>query len=151
MAEGALGSGDADSAGYPLALVHQNGLLQIDPAPMWRALLGDLMAGVAPSTIALRFHNGLSQALLEAAQRLARPAAKAAPRFDTVALSGGSFQNRILFDRVASLLRAAGFTVLSHAEVPANDGGLALGQAAIGAAVLVTAGATAKERYQPCV
>jgi hydrogenase maturation protein HypF len=151
MADGALGSGDVDSAGYPLALVHQSGLLQLDPAPMWRALLGDLMAGVAPSTIALRFHNGLSQALAEAAQRLAWPAADAVARFDTVALSGGSFQNRILFERVASLLSAARFTVLSHAEVPANDGGLALGQAAIGAAVLVTASATANERYQPCV
>jgi hydrogenase maturation protein HypF len=58
-------------------------------------------------------------------------------RFTTVALSGGCFQNRILFEEVSRRLESEGFTVLSHAQVPANDGGLALGQAAIGAAHLI--------------
>jgi hydrogenase maturation protein HypF len=69
-------------------------------------------------------------------------------RFDTVALSGGCFQNRILFERVAVQLRAAGFVVLSHAEVPANDGGLSLGQAAIAAARLLQRGNN--QRAEPC-
>jgi hydrogenase maturation protein HypF len=54
-----------------------------------------------------------------------------------VALSGGVFQNRILFERVLAALESRGFTVLSHSRVPCSDGGLALGQAAIAAARLL--------------
>jgi hydrogenase maturation protein HypF len=50
-----------------------------------------------------------------------------------VALSGGVFQNRILAERVPRLLRDAGFRVLTHVHLPANDGCVALGQAAIAA------------------
>jgi hydrogenase maturation protein HypF len=51
-----------------------------------------------------------------------------------VALSGGVFQNRILQGRVSASLEAKRYCVLSHAHVPCNDGGLALGQATIAAA-----------------
>jgi hydrogenase maturation protein HypF len=46
-------------------------------------------------------------------------------------LSGGVWQNTTLFDKTFRLLRNAGFEVLTHQKVPANDGGLSLGQAAI--------------------
>jgi hydrogenase maturation protein HypF len=59
---------------------------------------------------------------------------------DTVALSGGCFQNAILADQVERGLAALSLTVLSHAAVPANDGGLALGQAAVAAARLIGGG-----------
>jgi len=49
-------------------------------------------------------------------------------------LSGGVFQNRILLEQVAGRLGAAGLRVLSHRQVPANDGGLSLGQAVVAAA-----------------
>jgi hydrogenase maturation protein HypF len=52
----------------------------------------------------------------------------------TVALSGGVFQNRLLHRQAATLLTAAGFTVLTHHRVPANDGGISLGQAVVAAA-----------------
>jgi hydrogenase maturation protein HypF len=57
----------------------------------------------------------------------------------TVALSGGVFQNRSLFERVCSELRARGLKVLTHRRVPTNDGGLALGQAVMAAALLADA------------
>ena len=137
------------TASYPFAVSSvPGGLAQIDPAPMWNALLGDLATGVAAARMASRFHLGLAAALVAMTERLAH--ADAAP-FAAVALSGGCFQNRLLFETVTGGLRAAGFRVLAHAEVPANDGGLSLGQAAIGAARLLDAGSDRKERTQPCV
>jgi hydrogenase maturation protein HypF len=77
----------------------------------------------------------LAKVVAETAVRLAVPMRR--PGFDTIALSGGCFQNRLLLESVAARLGAAGFAVLCHSEVPSNDGGLAPGQAAIGAARLI--------------
>jgi hydrogenase maturation protein HypF len=104
----------------------------IDPAPMWEELLHDLADDVPPAVISARFHKGLAAAVATTGEQLAR-----AHQIDTVALSGGCFQNAVLFGETARRLEAAGLTVLSHAAVPANDGGLALGQAAVAAARLI--------------
>ena len=77
--------------------------------------------------MAARFHLGLA----EAASRLARSLA-ASHGAKAIALSGGCFQNRTLLELM--LARLDGMTVLSHEVVPANDGGVALGQAVIAAA-----------------
>jgi hydrogenase maturation protein HypF len=104
----------------------------LDPGIIWGPLLQDLASGVPKPVIAARFHKGLASGIAEMVEKLAeyRP-------FDTIALSGGCFHNAVLFDEVSRRLRGQGFAVLSHAEVPANDGGLALGQAAIAAARLI--------------
>ena len=130
-----------DREGYPFAIrdLPENGLSMIEPAPMWRALLGDLAIGTPSSVVASRFHQGLATAIVAMARKLARPEDVGAPAFGTVALSGGCFQNRMLFEDVVRSLEKEHFFVLTHAEVPANDGGLALGQAAIGAARLIDA------------
>lgn len=149
--DGRRSAGETGGA-YPFGLSRRprDGLLEIDPLAMWEALLDDLARGVPARTMAVRFHFGLAQAIVQMALRLAgRDGQKA--RFDTVALSGGSFQNRILFEAVAGSLRDAGFVVLAHAEVPTNDGGLALGQAAVAAARLINTTVPASERFQPCV
>ena len=110
--------------GYPFAFHNQ----QLDPSPMWQTLLNDLAAGKTKAFIATRFHKGLAQSLVKTASKLAH-------QYDlkTIALSGGVFQNRVLLESVSDGL-APEFTVLMHQRVPANDGGLALGQVAIAAA-----------------
>ena len=152
LAEDCHASSDRDATAYPFAFsCPQRGkVLHLDPLPMWNALLCDLTNGVPTSNIALRFHRGLAQAVVETVRLLSCHGTDRA-RFQTVALSGGSLQNRILFETVAAALRDMGFAVLAHAEVPANDGGLALGQAAIGAARLMAATTTPNKRHQPCV
>ncbi len=104
----------------------------IDPTLMWRAVLDDLNRRTHHAVIAARFHKGLAIAVVTMTRALAAQA-----HFDTVALSGGCFQNTVLFDQTERRLRKAGFTVLTHSLVPTNDGGLALGQAAIAAARLI--------------
>ena len=119
-----------ESVGYPLEM--QNGVIQV--APMWNALLDDLAAGVDKARIAARFHNGLAAAICGCAGQLC-----AAQSLDTVALSGGVFQNRTLFAAVQQGLEDRQLQVLSHSRVPSNDGGIALGQALIGAARMLQA------------
>lgn len=84
------------------------------------------------------------------AEKLAARDGGRVPRFETIALSGGCFQNRGLFVEVIRGLERVGFRVLTRAEIPANDGGLALGQAAIGAARLIYA-AEARNKARPTV
>jgi len=128
-----------ESLCYPFTIstLRQSGLPYIDPLAMWNAILGDLIHKTPAPVISARFHRGLAKVIAAMTQKLARQNDDDARRFCTVALSGGCFQNRILFEEVSRRLKAERFTVLSHANVPANDGGLALGQAAIGAAILI--------------
>jgi len=100
-------------------------MLQLDATPLWPALLVDTRTAPV-EVIAARFHVGLADAIAGMVAAL-----------DTnvpVALSGGVFHNRILFELVLQRLASRGRSVLTHRLVPAGDGGLALGQAAIAAA-----------------
>jgi hydrogenase maturation protein HypF len=124
---------------YPLAIPNLPGagLPYIEPVGLWRAILGDIWLKTPPSVISARFHRWLTNAVAAMTVKLARRSAPGGARFDTVALSGGCFHNAILFSGLTRRLEAENFTVLSHVAVPANDGGLAFGQAAIGAARLI--------------
>ncbi len=108
--------------------------LYIDPKPVWQAILDDLLRGTNKEIIAARFHQALANSLVAMAKKLSRREEK---RLTTIALSGGVFQNKILEKLVQIALEAEGFTVLIHRQVPANDGGLALGQAIICAALQI--------------
>ncbi len=135
---------EGEERAYPFSMVGHdaNGALPyIEPLGMWRALLEDLACGTPAGVIAARFHRGLARVVGVMAATLAGKDGER--RFDTVALSGGCFQNRILFEETARYLEIAGFRVLSHGEVPSNDGGLALGQAVVAAARLIAAERTA--------
>ena len=127
--EALAGGARRETAGYAFACHTGADPCVLDPAPLWEQIFADLGRGVARSVIAARFHHGLAAAVAALAEQLA-----AAHGLDTVALSGGVFQNRLLLEGVAGRLRGSGLAVLAQREVPANDGGLSLGQAAIGAA-----------------
>jgi hydrogenase maturation protein HypF len=101
---------------------------QIDPSAVFRAIIDDQRQGISIPIISARFHNGVA-AMIRDICDLARQKTG----LNLVALSGGVFQNATLHRKTVPLLHAAGFTVLTHQLVPANDGGLALGQAAIAA------------------
>ncbi len=116
-------------AGYRFSLLESAGPLQIDAAPLIKSIVSDLHQGVAVARISARFHNGLAEMIVALCRRFT-----ANKNTLPVVLSGGVFQNRYLTERTAKLLRDAGFEVLLHRQVPPNDGGLALGQAAVAGA-----------------
>lgn len=102
------------------------GLPYLEPLGVWRALLGDLAAAVPRELVAARFHVAFAHAIAKLCTKVTEqhPGTSRA-----VVLSGGCFQNAVLHRRVAAELGVRGFDVLGHRSVPANDGGLAFGQA----------------------
>ncbi|NLB60170.1 MAG: carbamoyltransferase HypF [Lentisphaerae bacterium] len=95
--------------------------------PMLQALIAEQRAGVDPARLAGKFHNTVARAVVQVCIQI-----QAAQGLKAVALSGGVFQNELLLDKVRQGLLQEGFQVYSHRVVPPNDGGIALGQAALG-------------------
>jgi hydrogenase maturation protein HypF len=91
-----------------------------------RAVVADVLAGVSSDLIAARFHAAVARMIAEVCMRLRVRGAGL-----TVGLTGGVFQNALLVQMAIDELHKAGFEVLVHQRVPANDGGLALGQAVL--------------------
>jgi hydrogenase maturation protein HypF len=104
----------------------------IDARPVFTAIVEDLRASVPVSRISARFHNGVARLVLETC-RLVR----SEYGVNEVALSGGVWQNMRLLTSSLKMLRQDGFDVLLQRDVPANDGGVALGQAATAACRLM--------------
>ena len=100
----------------------------LDPSPLLAAIIDDLRANVGHRQIAARFHNGIARMVIDVCRRLQHETG-----LTDVVLSGGVWQNMSLLQRVLLLAEPSGLTVYTHQAVPANDGGLALGQAAIAA------------------
>jgi hydrogenase maturation protein HypF len=108
-------------------------VLVLDPAPVLRAVVADVLAGVDRTAIAAGFHLAVTAVIVAVADHVA---AAGGPR--TVGLTGGVFQNAWLTTRTRTRLEQRGHTVLTHRLVPANDGGLAYGQLAAVAAQLAS-------------
>ena len=126
---------EADELAYPFSILRLKitNLPYIEPLGMWQALLGDLIQGTSVGVISARFHKGLAIAVARMVGNLSRHGKPDDP-VETVALSGGVFQNRVLLEQVVRRLQDDGFKVLTHTLVPANDGGLSLGQAVVASA-----------------
>jgi hydrogenase maturation protein HypF len=108
----------------------------MDPASMVAAIVTALRDGAEPAHLAAAFHHAIAVAVTEVVTQVAH-------RIRTVGLTGGVFQNVLLLQTCRRLLEEAGFTVLIHRTVPPNDGGLALGQAAISTLTALEEGTTA--------
>lgn len=143
---GALVAGES---GYLFAIGESDGLLRLRAQPMWRALLEDIRSGVATGVVAARFHLGLAEGIGQMVDRLGD---RCGARWNgQVALSGGVFQNAVLSGLLVRQLRRRGLEVLVHRRVPANDGGLSLGQAAVTAARLLDSRRESKKGTGTCV
>jgi len=107
---------------YVFDIRKESGMLIIDPAKALTSALSERGPGRA-KVIAERFHSGLALMLADAVSRISRDTG-----IKQVALSGGVFQNRTLLSLSMAGLERRGFKVFANEQVPANDGGIALGQ-----------------------
>lgn len=93
-----------------------------------KSLVEDRDSGATVEVCSARFHNSIVQCITRGCEKLRECSA-----ISTVALSGGVFANRYLLERACSSLEQLGFNVITNSEVPAGDGGISLGQAAVAA------------------
>jgi hydrogenase maturation protein HypF len=124
----AAGQPLAGPGGYELDIVPGPDGLLLDPGPLLATVVAERDGGAPVGEIAAGFHAGLGRGAAQAAIGCA-----AAAGLDTVALSGGVFQNARLTEVVVAELESAGLRVLVHRLLPPNDGGVSVGQAAVAA------------------
>jgi hydrogenase maturation protein HypF len=103
---------------------------EIDTRPLIHDVADDVERGSPAHVIARRFHSTLAEIILDVCDRI-----RARTGLSRVVLSGGVFMNELLTREAESRLAEAAFTVHRHRRVPANDGGLSLGQLAVAAAL----------------
>jgi hydrogenase maturation protein HypF len=119
---------------YPIGVERRDGMLELDPRDAVAAVLRERAAGTAVGVVSARFHAGLARATALACERLARERG-----LEAVVLSGGVFQNRVLLELTLAEVKRAGLRPLLPARLPAGDGAISYGQAAVAAAMLAGA------------
>jgi hydrogenase maturation protein HypF len=123
----ALAAPSADRT-YATRLDEATDAIVVRTTDVVRGVVDDLLRATSAPMIAARFHATLVEIIERVCRRVRERTGTAA-----VALSGGVFQNGRLLASAVDALETAGFEVYSHRQVPSNDGGLALGQAAVAA------------------
>lgn len=127
---------ELDSEGAYCFDFRSDGVTELDWRPVIYSILQDRQLGVSTGTLAMRFHRGLADAITFFCGRLAEL---------PVVLGGGVFQNKILIELLQASFERTGQTLGTPGIIPPNDGGLAAGQLAIGAAI------TRQQRNTICV
>jgi len=120
-----------DEEAYRLTDDDESDRKVLSTSSLIQSVVRDVLGGVEPGRISARFHRSVAELFLMVACR-----ARTCYGVNRVGLSGGVFQNVLLFNLLTSLLSDNGFQILTHRKVPANDGGLAYGQAAVAAAII---------------
>ncbi len=117
------------AVGRPFAhdIVKSDDRLSLSLGPLIRDVARAVQRNEGIEKISCRFHLAMVQFLLKTAIQ-----AKLETGISTVALSGGVFQNRVLFSALLEALQREGFQVLTHTLLPTNDGCISFGQAIIG-------------------
>ncbi len=113
---------------YPFAVQTGDHPWVLDFGPTIRAILAERRHGIAVSEISAKFHNTIAASVLHTCRFV-----RGQRDLNVVALSGGVFQNALLLRRTVEALQSRHFRVFTNTAVPFNDGGLALGQAAVAA------------------
>jgi len=117
---------------YAVGLPERDGRIIVETPDIVRGVVEDLLVGTRTEQIGSRFHATLADVIVKACYRVRERSG-----LERVALSGGVFQNILLLRLAVDGLHRSGFRVYTHHRVPPNDGGLALGQAAIAARMLL--------------
>ena len=112
------------SASYPFPFVEN----ELDFRPLLSAVIADRRRGESPQKIARSFQRAVAEGLARALREVC-----SAESMETVVLSGGVFQNELLLQNLKPLLERNRLQVWTNHAVPANDGGISLGQAALAA------------------
>jgi hydrogenase maturation protein HypF len=120
-------TGEDDDTIYPFAIEEE----QVRLGPLLAQIVADVQAGVSAGVIGRRFHLTLAEIVRTVCIQV-----REREGLTMVALSGGCWQNRLLLTTTVSRLQEAEFTVYTHRQAPANDGGISLGQAVVAAAQL---------------
>jgi hydrogenase maturation protein HypF len=119
-----LAAGGPASCGYPFRLRAENDGWVVETQGIIRGVVEDLLSGHTTDEISSKFHRAMAEVVVAGCEHI-----RDAGRQSTVALSGGTFQNMLLLNQTIELLKEKEFVVYKHKRVPANDGGIALGQA----------------------
>jgi hydrogenase maturation protein HypF len=114
------------SRGYPFRLQPEREGWVVETRGIIGRVVEELLAGREIGEISSRFHRTMAEVVVASCEEIRKAGGVSA-----VALSGGTFQNLLLMEQVLELLTGKGFTVYRHRRVPANDGGLSLGQAVL--------------------
>ena len=114
------------SRGYPFRLRPEGDGWVVETSQIVGGVVEDVLAEKPTATISSRFHRTMAEVVVVGCERI-----REAGGVSAVALSGGTFQNLLLMGQVVELLAGKGFVIYRHRRVPANDGGLSLGQAVL--------------------
>jgi hydrogenase maturation protein HypF len=123
--EGLARGVDGGMSSYTFDIDRSRNPALIDPTSVVHAVVSDHRAGVPAAVVGARFHCAVANLVVKLACE-DRDASQ------TVALSGGVFQNALLLHLTLKRLQTNGFHVITHRRVPPNDGGIALGQLLVG-------------------
>lgn len=125
-------AGERAAGPLPFPVLQQDDGWMLDPLPLLVALGEQRQRGKDVHELAAAFHESIASASAALVKHL-----RVRTGISTIALGGGTFQNRRLLESLTARLEAAGFRVLVPRLLPPNDGAISYGQAAIAAALLL--------------